>query len=59
MEYSDTWLKRTPTGPKKYDRFNQVSALEGVRFSQVSKIKDRKIFPRGGRAKNPHGDFPT
>ena len=38
INYSDTWLKRTPTGPKKCVRFNQVSALE--RFCYVSLLEN-------------------
>ena len=38
LKYSDTWLKRTPTGPKKFVRFNQVSALE--RFCYVSLLEN-------------------
>ena len=38
-KYSETWLKRTPTGPKNFVRFNQVSAL--WRFSYVSLLEKR------------------
>ena len=38
MNYSDTWLKWTPTGPNKCVRFNQVSALE--RLCYVSLLEN-------------------